>query len=229
MDNATNQKKYLAPYQIISMKYKDAREKRIQDSQNTKTRQTLSRVVDSGIEARTNSAGKLDQNEFSDIFNVKTSLTDDEKKAGLNNDDLESFDAAKRVTLARYLYDNAFVKSLNITSNKPTSLNSIANIADELDSRLPEISKGNGGTGSRAWNEINAIRAFFTSLEAPDSTIPSYFKRLGFPLRNKDYIQRIPPPKDPANPRRRPHGRPVWEALGIGSVLLLQVVWSNSA
>ena len=204
MDNATNQKKYLAPYQIISMKYKDAREKRIQDSQNTKTRQTLSRVVDSGIEAQTNSAGKLDQNEFSDIFNVKTSLTEDEKKAGLSNDDLESFDAAKRVTLARYLYDNAFVKSLNITSNKPTSLNSIANIADELDSRLPEISKANGGKGSRAWNEINAIRAFFTSLEAPNPTDPLYFKRLGFPLRNKDYIKRVPPPKDPANPDRTP-------------------------
>jgi hypothetical protein len=126
----------------------------------------------------------------------------EDKKAGLGQGDIESFSDEKRVTLARYFYD-AYSRFFNIKSAKPTSLKSIATIANELDANMQKVSIKKGGQEGEEFNRINALRAAFTSLYQPEETA-SYFKRLGFPLKNKEYNTPVPQPKDPDFPERTP-------------------------
>jgi TP901 family phage tail tape measure protein len=172
-------------YQIASGKYKDEREKRILNRRKELMKQN---------------AGKVNGQ---DLFSLKESLSEEDKKAGMNVSDLESFSPAKRVTLARYFYDK-YSKDFGIRSGKPTSVAGLIKIANELDSYASETSKKKEGQYGAQWNRINALRAAFTSLAKPADDIGTYFKRLGFPLKNKDYKNRVPVAQDPANPDRTP-------------------------
>ena len=173
----------LNSFELLSTKYKKAMEDKFKKSKADSAKRSQDFVTDS------------------DLFGLKTSLTEEDKAKGLDAKDLESFSTAKRVTLARYFYDK-YSKLAGLKTGSPQSINDLQAIVSELGAQLPRLSLAEGGTGGERYNNVYALRNIFGTFLKPKDSDPGYLKRLGFSLTNKDFTNRIPAPADPANPER---------------------------
>ena len=173
----------LNSFELLSTKYKKAIEDKFKKSKADSAKRSQDFVTDS------------------DLFGLKTSLTEEDKAKGLDAKDLESFSTAKRVTLARYFYDK-YSKLAGLKTGSPQSINDLQAIVSELGAQLPRLSLAEGGTGGERYNNVYALRNIFGTFLKPKDSDPGYLKRLGFSLTNKDFTNRIPAPADPANPER---------------------------
>ncbi|NDG30572.1 hypothetical protein EB118_10945, partial [bacterium] len=124
--------------------------------------------------------------------------TDDaKKKFRVTLEDTEAFTNAKKVGVARALYDIG-KKQLGLTSSKPTSLDGVRSVISELSQKATQLSKNfskaapNQRITNPQWLTNDAYRAFFVELykgqySGKDDDTPQFLKGLGLPIDDADF------------------------------------------
>ena len=119
------------------------------------------------------------------------------KKFRVTLEDTEAFTNAKKVGVARALYDIG-KKQLGLTSSKPTSLDGVRSVISELSQKATQLSKNfskaapNQRITNPQWLTNDAYRAFFVELykgqySGKDDDTPQFLKGLGLPIDDADF------------------------------------------
>jgi len=141
---------------------------------------------------------------YSDFLNKKEAeeaqskaIDSAKKKFRVTLEDTEAFTNAKKVGVARALFDIG-KKQLGLTSSKPTNLDGVRSVISELSQKATQLSKNfskaapNQRITNPQWLMNDAYRAFFVELykgqySGKDDDTPQFLKGLGLPIDDADF------------------------------------------